>query len=89
MSNPEEVPLCIYSSVACMWKSFMFYGISTIVGYLMPKTYQQNRMLPCIAMYHKHQSLVYTQLNDQTVLFSKSHLFSLCLNVKQFYLTHR
>ena len=42
----------------------------------------------------KHQSFVYTQLNDQTVLFltiqvSISHLFTLSLNVKQFYLTDR
>ena len=40
----------------------------------------------------KHQSLVYTQLNRQTVLFqaiqlSISHLFALSLNVKQFFLT--
>ena len=41
----------------------------------------------------KHHSFVYTQLNDQTVLFqtipcSISHLFALSLNVKQFCLTH-
>ena len=34
----------------------------------------------------KHQSFVYTQLNDQTILFHISHLFALSLNVKQFYL---
>ena len=42
----------------------------------------------------KHQSFLYTLLNDQTVLFltihfSISHLFSLSLNIKQFYLTDR
>ena len=42
----------------------------------------------------KHQSFVYTKLNDQIVLFqaiqfSKSYLFALSLNVKQFYLTQR
>ena len=42
----------------------------------------------------KHQSFVYTELNDQTVLFqtiqfSISHLFALSLNVKKFYVTHR
>ena len=42
----------------------------------------------------KHQSFVYKQLNDQTVLFqtiqfSISHLFTYSLNVKQFYLTNR
>ena len=42
----------------------------------------------------KHQSFVYTQLIDQTVQFqtiklSISHSFVFCLNVKQFYLTHR
>ena len=40
----------------------------------------------------KHQSSVYTQLTDQTVLFkqfSRSHLFIYSLNVKQFYSTHR
>ena len=41
----------------------------------------------------KHQSFVYTQLNDQAVLFltiqfNISHLFALTLDVKQFYLTH-
>ena len=44
----------------------------------------------CITYYLiKHQSFVYTQLNDQTVLFqtipfSISHLFAHSLNVKQF-----
>ena len=38
----------------------------------------------------KYESFVYTQLNEQTVLFltiqfSISHVFSLSLNVKQFY----
>ena len=42
----------------------------------------------------KHQPIVYTQLNDQTVLFQTYQfciipLFALSLNVKQFYLTHR
>ena len=42
----------------------------------------------------KHQLLVYTKLNYQTVLvqaiqFSISHFFVFSLNVKQFYLTHR
>ena len=32
--------------------------------------------------------LLYTQLKDQTVLFGIGHLFTLSLNVKQFYLTH-
>ena len=41
----------------------------------------------------KHHSFVYTQLNDQTLLFqtiqfSISHLFVHSLNIKQFYLTH-
>ena len=41
----------------------------------------------------KHQSLLYTHLNDQTVLFitiqfSIRPLFALSLNVTQFYLTH-
>ena len=41
----------------------------------------------------KHQSFVYTQLNDRTVLFltyqvSLIYLFALSLNVNQFYLTH-
>ena len=42
----------------------------------------------------KHQSFVYTHLNDQTVLFltiqfSISHLFALSLNIKPFYLPNR
>ena len=41
----------------------------------------------------KNQSFVYTQLNDQTVLFLTIHfcislLFALSLNVKEFYLIH-
>ena len=39
-------------------------------------------------------NIIYTQFNDQTVLFqiiqsSISHLFVLILNIKHFYLTHR
>ena len=42
----------------------------------------------------KYQSFVYKQLSDETVLFlaiqfSISHLFTLSLNVKQFYFIHR
>ena len=42
----------------------------------------------------KYQSFVYTQVNDQTVLFltiqfSTSHLFAPSLKGKQFYLIHR
>ena len=33
-------------------------------------------------------SYLFTQLNDQTVQFSLSHLFAHSLNVKQFYLIH-
>ena len=41
----------------------------------------------------KYQSYMYAQLDDKTVLFqatqiSKSILFALSLNVRQFYLTH-
>ena len=52
-------------------------------------------MVPSIANNStKHQSFVYIQFNDQTVLFitiqfSISHLFALSLNIRQFYLTHR
>ena len=55
-------------------------------------------MAPGIAIYPKklikHQFCVYTQLNDQVVLFqtiqfSVSHLFALSLSIKYFYLTHR
>ena len=42
----------------------------------------------------KYQSFIYTQLNDQSVLFLTiqfgiSHLFALSLNVKQFHLSYR
>ena len=48
------------------------------------------QVLLCITNYSiKHQSVVYTQLNDQTILFNLSHLFALSLNVQQFYLNHR
>ena len=44
--------------------------------------------------YIKHQSFIYIQLNDQTVLFSTiqfsiSNLFPLSLEIKQFFLTQR
>ena len=62
-----------------------FYGISNIVGYLMPNavyTYILN-------IWFVNTFYRYTQLNDQTVLFLTiqfciSHLFALSLNVKQF-----
>ena len=41
---------------------------------------------------NKHQIFVYTQLNDQTVLFLENlacHFFAHGLSVKQFYWTHR
>ena len=47
------------------------------------------QVLLCITNNLFNQSFVYTQLNEQTVLFSINHLFALSLNVKQFYLTHR
>ena len=42
----------------------------------------------------EHQSFIYTQLNDQTVLFQAtqfciSYSFALTLNVKQFNLNHK
>ena len=42
----------------------------------------------------KYQSFVYTQLNDQTILFETiqfiiGHLFAVSINAKQFYLAHR
>ena len=48
----------------------------------------------CIVLFQTIQFSLYTQLSDQTVLFttdqfSISHLFALSLNVKQLYLTHR
>ena len=49
-------------------------------------------MVPNIAITNnsiKHHSFVYTQLNDQTIQFSISHLFAPSLNVKLFYLTHK
>ncbi len=78
-----------------------FYGIETIVGYLIPNPVYSyildifdlsTKLNSPKFSYNsiKHQSFVYTQLNDETVLFqtikfSVSHLFALCLNVKQFY----
>ena len=43
---------------------------------------------------NKHKSVVNTQLNEekvlfQTIQFSISHLYTLSLNAKQFYLTYR
>ena len=74
---------------ASVWFGF-FYGISNIVGYLMPilvYTYILN-------IWFVNTFCRYTQLNDQTVLFltiqsSIKHLFNHGLNIKQFYLTHR
>ena len=64
-----------------------FYGISTIVGYLMPNpvfTYISN-------IWFTNTFCRYTRLNDQTTLFQaiqfSMSLFALILNIKQFYLT--
>ena len=67
-----------------------FSGISTIIGYLMP-----NPVFTYISsIWFVNTFCRYPQLNDQTVLFltiqfSISHLFAVCLNIKQFYLTYR
>ena len=59
--NMKAMEVCLFVRLVS------FYGISTIVGYLMPNTYKQ--------FYFKQFSLaqvqffVYTQLNVKTVLF--------------------
>ena len=63
--------MCLFLSL--VW----FYGISTIVGYLMPNP---------VYIYMICEHFVDTQLNDQTFLFltvqfSISHLFAYILNV--------
>ena len=81
-----------------------FYGISTILGNLMPNLlYTEPKLIilhtvKCfqVLLYITnnlitYQSLIETQLNDQTVLFqpiqfSISHLLAHSLNVKQFFL---
>ena len=73
------------SKFALVW----FYGISTIVGYLMLNTLYIYIYIKYMICKHFFR---YTQLNDQTVLFQTiqfSHLFTLSLNVKQFYLTQQ
>ena len=77
-----------YASMPSQISLLRFYGEWTIVCYLMPNsvyTYISNAWF--VNTFSR-----YTQLNYQTVLFqaiqfSISHLFSLSLIVKQFYLT--
>ena len=60
-----------------------------------PYLYILNAVFLCITSNSiNHQSFIYSQINDQTVLFltiqlSISHFFSHTWNVKKFYLTHR
>ena len=76
----ETLPLGLLS---LLW----FYGISTIVDYLMPNAVFTN-------IWFVNLFCRYIQLNDQTLLFqtmqfSIIHLFAHSLNVKEFYLIHR
>ena len=71
------------------WYLVWFYGISTIVGYLMPNTV----FTYTLNIWFVNTFCRYTQLNNQSVLFltiqfSKSFV---CTQFKyqQFYLTHR
>ena len=50
------------------------------------RTVKYFQVLLCIISIN--QSFIYTQLNDQTLLYNTSHLFSHRSNVKQFYLPH-
>ena len=60
-----------------------FYGISTIVGYLMP-----NPVYICVLNIYDLLTFL-SNTNTSHFLLVISHLFALCLNVTQFYLTHR
>ena len=71
------------------WLVFLFSGISTMVGFLLP-----NPVFKYILNIWFVNTFRITQINDLAVQFPKiqislSHLFVLSLNVKQFYLTDR
>ena len=98
--NEKEL-ICLHSSVVIVstqWNRFNYcYSTLIILFKLIICLYivKWFQVLRCITNNSfKHQSFVYTQLNDQTVLlqtiqFCKNHLFGHSLNFKQFYLIHR
>ena len=101
------IPNLLYTYTLNIYPLVWFYGIYIICKHILLMTSLNESkliLLHTIKWFQvflyitknsaKHQSFVYTQLNDQTVLFqtiqfSLSHLFALSLNVKPFYLTHR
>ena len=95
MGLPEVVGTV--QQVHCSQRRLLRWGLEFHVCTINKSAHTKKSLETYLMMYNnsiKHQSFVYTQLNDQTVLFqtiqfTKSHLFALSLNVKQFYLTHR
>ena len=92
---------CFYIYIKYIWfeNTFCRYTVkwSVLLLTIQFSISQQSQRVPSIAMNNnsiKHQSFLYTQLNDQTVLYltiqyNISYLLALSLNVKQFYFTHR
>ena len=87
--------ICLHTSIAVVYiwlNSFSYCYLTLIILFNINRLYAHSKRVTGIAIYH--QSFVYPQLNDQTVLFLKiqfsiSHLLALTLNVEQFFLTHR
>ena len=85
----------LFSYIYIRYTGFGLIAKSYIYIYIYIHTYIYIMYIRCVPdNLFKHQSFVYTQLNDQTVLFqtvqfSTSHLLANILKVKQFHLTHR
>ena len=81
----------LYIHIKYIWFGlFGFYGISTIVGYLMPNPLYTYISIIYLALTIQHQSFFYMQLDDQTVQFNLAcYFFAHSLNVKQFYMALR
>ena len=88
----------LYTNIKYIYIWFETYFVNNILDepkFILMHTVKWYQVLLCISNNSiKHQSFVYAQLNDQTILFltirfSVNHLFALGLNVKQFYATHR
>ena len=93
LSTKSVYKLLIYLICIYKWDLRLTFLNESKLSFLHPVKWFP--VLRCITnKFIKHQSFVYTQLNDLTVLFltiqlNISHLFALRLDAQQLYLTHR
>ena len=88
-------PIYTYISNILLCKHILLTIFLNETKFILLHSFKWFQVLQCITNNsNKHQSFVYTQVNDQTVLlqtiqFSINHLFALSLNFKLFCLTYR